>query len=397
MARFAPWSSPANCRAVSHWLTSLPERNLRDDGRSSVSLSKPLTFAHWRNLTLFWFAHSVVYAQQTLTLAGPGARPPAFAPALMQSLGTWMPWVPLSAFVVWLVARFPLEREHALRSVGAMTVGALVVITAKAVFVLAFNEIFHWYATTPAVTRVFRASLLNNLFLYCLVVAGAHALLYAARYRQRDAELAAARASLSEARLQALSAQLNPHFLFNTLNAIAELVHHDADAADRMLVGLAALMRRSLATTGEQEVPLRDEIAMLDEYFAIQRVRFGARLRTSFAVDADCLDAKVPFLVLQPLVENAIVHGIARRTDGGEVLISARRRHDTLELVVENSAAPGAEVSRGTGIGLANSVERLRCLYGDAGTLALANGADGVTRVTVELPFVAGTQRGTTS
>jgi hypothetical protein len=341
----------------------------------------------WRNLFLVWTVHSLIFAQQSLTLRALDGASLDIERALLTSFGTWMPWVPFGVFVIWLVRHYPLERGRRMKSLFMLGLGAVLTIVGKAVMVFALNDYIGWYAQTPPVGRVLIASAFNNILLYWLLVVAAHALLYAARFRQRDAELAEVRASLSEARLQALSAQLNPHFLFNTLNAVAELVHHDAAAADRMLVGLATLLRCSLDNSADQEVPLREEMAMLEQYLAIQRVRFGERLRTRFAVDADCLDAKVPFLVLQPLVENAIVHGISARVDGGDVLVSAGRRGGRLRLVVENSAASLAELSPGSGIGLRNTADRLQCLYGDRYSLVLDDVAGGVTRVAIELPF----------
>lgn len=342
----------------------------------------------WRNLTLFWTAHSLVFAQTTLSLTGGGPTPENFTVALVQTLATWMPWVPFCVFLIWLVQRFPIDRRRLLSSSAMLCLGCAGVVVAKAIYVFAFNGLIGWYPQQPTLGRVLIASLFNNLLQYWLIVGAAHALIYAARYRQRENEVVALRASLSEARLQALSAQLNPHFLFNTLNTIAEMVHHDAAAADRMLVGLSALLRRSLDGTAEQEVPLREEIAMLEQYLDIQRVRFGARLQTAFALERECLDAKVPLLLLQPLVENAIVHAIARAIGGGRVSVAARRRADRLELTIEDSGGADGGRKAGSGVGLRNTEERLRCLYGAACALQLERTQAGGTRVTLSLPFV---------
>lgn len=354
----------------------------------------------WRNLLLFWTSFALVFAQATLSLTGSGPTPADFQTALRQNLGTWLPWVPMSLFVIWLVQRYPIGRRHVLPAVAVLCAGLVVVVLGKAAYVLALNDLVHWYDFTPSPGRVLTASVYNNLLLYWLVVGAAHALLYSERYWQRESEVAALRASLSEARLQALAAQLNPHFLFNTLNTVAELVHHDAAAADRMLTNLSALLRRSLNSATEQEVPLREELVMLEQYLDIQRVRFGARLQPAFAIDADCLDAAVPFLILQPLVENAIVHAIAPRIEGGCVRVAAQRNAaGQLQLTVSDSGAPqragtaGANGASGNGIGLRNTADRLRCLYGEAAALALEPAAAGGLRVTLTLPFRTTAQR----
>ena len=337
MSRPAPRAAPAGIAQV----LLPPEAGNPPQEAAAAPMRTWTSLKLWRNLLLFWTSFALVFAQATLSLTGGGPTPADFQTALKQNLGTWLPWVPMSLFVIWLVQRHPIGRRKALPAIAALCAGLAVVIFAKAAWVLALNDLVRWYDVTPPLGRVLTASVFNNLLLYWLVVGAAHALLYSERYWQRESELAALRASLSEARLQALSAQLNPHFLFNTLNTVAELVHHDAAAADRMLANLSALLRRSLGTTAAQEVPLREELAMLEQYLDIQRVRFGARLQSDFAVDADCLDAAVPSLVLQPLVENAIVHAIAPRIEGGCVRVAARRgAAGRLQLTVSDSGAP---------------------------------------------------------
>ncbi|MCQ4163328.1 sensor histidine kinase [Tahibacter harae] len=381
-------SQPATEPAGSSLADTLPESAGASQDTAAAPLRTWTSPRLWRNLLLFWTAHSLVFAQTTLSLSGAGPTPADIQSALRLSLGTWLPWVPMSVFVIWLVQQYPIGRKHVLRSIAALCAGNAAVILAKAACVFAFNDLVQWYDFTPTPGRVLTASLFNNLLLYWLVVGAAHALLYSHRYWQREAEVAALRASLSEARLQALSAQLNPHFLFNTLNTVAELVHHDAAAADRMLANLSALLRRSLGTSAAQEVPLRDELAMLEQYLAIQRVRFGARLQSAFAVDAGCLDAAVPFLLLQPLVENAIVHAIAPRIEGGCVRVSAGREGDgRLRLCVSDDGAPARAAPAGNGIGLRNTADRLHCLYGEAGVLELAQAAGGGLCVTLTLPW----------
>jgi sensor histidine kinase YesM len=186
------------------------------------------------------------------------------------------------------------------------------------------------------------------------------------RYSQATRESAQLQARLDLSQLQALKLQLQPHFLFNTLNTITALMHTDPQAAERMVSGLSELLRFSLGSAGEQEVPLERELEVLRHYLDIQQVRFHDRLRVSFQVDSEVERAYVPNLLLQPLVENAIKHGVGPRAAAGRIAISARRRNGVLELEVRDDGVgepPGAE--RREGVGLGNSRARLRSLYGD--------------------------------
>ncbi|MBN8741641.1 MAG: hypothetical protein BGP24_17350 [Lysobacterales bacterium 69-70] len=344
----------------------------------------------WRNLLLFWLTYSLFYAELLLNWSAALPQPFSIGRALRESLGTWLPWVPLTAMLIEVVRRFPLERGRLATSLPMLALGSFAALLGKALCVFAFNGYFAWYDELPSFAAVLAASVRNNLLLCCLIIGAAHALLYASRYRQRESEVARLRASLSEARLQALSAQLNPHFLFNTLNTIAELVHHDAEAADRMLVGLSTLLRRGLDSSAEPEVPLRLEMELLREYLDIQCVRFGARLRVSFAIQPECEDARVPYFLLQPLVENAIVHAIALHPDGGSIHVAARRDAGSLQITVQDSGAPADARPVRSGIGLRNTTDRLACFYGDASALRLERLAAGGTCVTLELPFRGG-------
>ena len=196
-------------------------------------------------------------------------------------------------------------------------------------------------------------------------------------------------ASLSQAKLEALRLQLQPHFLFNTLNAIATLVHRDAGAADEMLTNLGELLRLSLDAS-ETEVPLRRELDLVDRYLAIEHARLGDRLRVNRSVASDVLDAAVPPLMLQTMVENAVRHGIEPRRAPGTVTISASRRGALLQLSVADDGIglpPADERSERRGIGLANTEARLRELHGDAARVILRAPPEGGTRVEIELPW----------
>jgi LytS/YehU family sensor histidine kinase len=204
------------------------------------------------------------------------------------------------------------------------------------------------------------------------------------RERAIRAETAAA-----EARLGALQHQLNPHFLFNTLNAISTLVaERRNDAASEMLARLGDLLRTTLRRDSAPYVALGDELSYVERYLDIERVRFTDRLEIRLDIAEEAYRARVPFLILQPLVENAITHGIAPLTPGGTIALEGRRNGEWLELTITNSAPVAAPSStNGTGIGIANVRERLRAAYGDRHAMDQGRAGDGQYRVHLRLPF----------
>lgn len=189
----------------------------------------------------------------------------------------------------------------------------------------------------------------------------------AAFERSRDAEHHALelRVLAREAELRLLRGQLDPHFLFNSLNSVAALIGSDAAAARRMCLLMSEFFRKSLALGAQQSILLSEELALAETYLAIEQVRFGERLRRRFDVTASADTLLVPALVLQPLVENAVHHGVAHLLDGGEIKVSARRHAGLLELGVENPCDPDRPASRGAGVGLANVCARIEALFGD--------------------------------
>lgn len=225
---------------------------------------------------------------------------------------------------------------------------------------------------------------------YLIVVVAAHAFAFYRRAQERDRQAIALTAGLSRAKLDALRLQLQPHFLFNTLNAISTLVHRDASAADELIGDLSELLRLSLQTT-EHEVPLARELELLDRYIAIEQARLGDRLRVVREIDAAAVGAYVPTFVLQPLVENAIRHGIEPRLAPGTVTIRARREGAVLRLSVTDDGIglPGQPAVGPTrsGIGISNTEARLQALHGAAARLAIGPGPAGGVEVVVLLPY----------
>jgi hypothetical protein len=235
----------------------------------------------------------------------------------------------------------------------------------------------------------FVAGYLNNLVVCTQLLAVSQGLVFHRESRERARRAAGLEAELAQTQLQLLRMQLEPHFLFNTLHAIATLVHGNPNAAERMIVLLSDLLRRALREREGHEVALREELGFLDRYLEIEHVRFPDRLSVVREIEPASLDALVPPLLLHPLVENAIRHSVARRTDGGCLGICARRENGRLELRIwDEGKGAAAEEERppGAGIGLANTRARLQQLYGNAQRLELRQSSSG-TEVIVSLPF----------
>lgn len=302
-------------------------------------------------------------------------------------LSAWL-WIPCSLFLLWLVERFPIERGRVARSISVLTAATIAVIVFRAVTIYACNPILGWYATTPRFSDVLVTSVLNNSLLAWLNIGVGHALLFAQRAYDTRRQAEQLEARLAETRLDALRAQLDPHFLFNALNSIAETIHRDPGAADRMLVGLGELLRSSLERRETRTVALDEELRLLRHYLQIEQVRLGDRLVVAWDVEGDLDDARVPPLLLQPLAENAIRHAIATKIAPGRLVVRAWREGDALWLAIrdDGGAAHSQEPIR-QGVGLSNIRARLDLLYGDDAMLALDRQADGGTEARVRLPL----------
>jgi two-component system LytT family sensor kinase len=242
--------------------------------------------------------------------------------------------------------------------------------------------------------RLFEIVLANHfhedLLTYAAIISVWYALNYYHQFLERERRAAELEKHLAEARLQALKMQLHPHFLFNTLNGIASLNYENPKAANRMLARLSELLRMTLEDDGAQEVPLRKELEFNRGYLELEQIRLGDRLTTKLDIAPETLDASVPNLLLQPLVENAIRHGIAPYSARGEICVHAQRVKNTLHLRVTDSG-PGLTgnkgASAGTGVGLQNTRARLRQLYGSAHRFELTNAEHQGLIVEIEIPF----------
>jgi two-component system, LytTR family, sensor kinase len=342
-----------------------------------------IIFAFWTSLATLSAVNALIDPRgYGFRLAGPIA---------MGYVESWL-WAGFTPFIFSLASRFSLDRSRLLARIPALTVIGLIVSLTIA-FVLAFvrTEIFELPRRGAPVfaplQEIRRFRFVNQLLVFCAVLAAGYAREYFLRDQERQRETIALEAQLAEARLDALRAQINPHFLFNTLNAISALVERDPAGVRRMIARLGDLLRRTIDSKGAAKVPLREELDFLQQYIDIMEIRFQGRLHTGLHVDPDTLDILVPSLVLQPIVENALEHGASRAVGEGRIEISARRNGGSLVLQVCDNG-PGVREG-GMGVGLTNTRARLEELYGDDASLTLMTAAGGGAIATITIPIHA--------
>ncbi len=301
-------------------------------------------------------------------------------------------WGVMGLAIMRLFRRIPLDRSisHWAAHILASVLCALVDVGTALLASLLLARLEH-SDPVPLFDRLkacFVSGFHPGLMTYWLFVGGLMALDVFRRYKERELLASQLQARLAEAQLLALKMQLHPHFLFNTLHAISALMHSDVKAADKMLARLSDLLRLTLDQAGEQEVSLRQELAILEGYLEIERLRFQHRLKVEIDVPEELLDAQVPTFILQPLVENALKHGIAPRASGGTVAIRARHAGGVLCMEVQDDG-PGPDASKATaghGIGTRNTRSRLEHLYGERQRFELSKAEPGtVARVTLPL------------
>lgn len=347
---------------------------------------------------------------------GPSGMRPGVSLYIFLEYVLWMAVTPL---IFWLAHRFSFERGGWLQPL-LLHVSAAIMISAVVDLIhhMIWNALMIGAPRAVSLAAVFSGfHFLPEFLLYLIVLATGFARDYFLRYRARVEEAARLRAEaaeqqaqavglqaqLAESRLQALRAQLNPHFLFNTLNFISSYLERDPRGVRRMIARLSELLRYTLDKTGEREVTLSQELSFIDRYLEIQRIRFGDRLTVHRDVDADVLEALVPTLILQPLVENAVKHGIAHREAGGHIALRAWREGEQLHLSVrDDGPGPSAPSGNGAasitpGVGLRNTRARLEALYGPEQRFVLEPAEEGGAVARLTLPYHTSTDLYTTT
>jgi signal transduction histidine kinase len=319
-----------------------------------------------------------------------------FREALAQNLLFSYLWAAFTPLVAELARRYPISGGPRPRIFGAhLAASAVFAVGHGTLFALAYPALtgmpFGFLRQLRAVPSVLTIFLFANLLTYWGVVGVCWAIQAVRLSRERELRASQLEAQLAGARLVRLQTQLHPHFLFNALNSVLPLVFRDREAAARTISTLEELLRRSLEADAAQLVPLSRELEFLEMYLEIQTTRFQDRLKVAFDVPPELSSARVPNLILQPLVENAIKHGVSAQPGCGKVEISARREKEMLVLRVRDDGPGLLEPLRpgGSGVGLANTRARLEQLYGDDQRLDLENIAEGGLEVTLNLPFSA--------
>src|SRR5258708_2530149 len=324
---------------------------------------------------------------------------------LVGELPYWLLWAGLAPVVFLFTRRFAIDRERWFLNSMLHIVACVALTIAHRAIYLIIGWLLHVaaYQKLSSIPELYSSDILFNLptgfMSYGTIFLISYVIDYYRRHQQEElkisrlkAELAQAQLQVTEAQLQALKMQLHPHFLFNTLNSISALLDEDVDAADQMLARLGDLLRLTLENSGAQQVTLQEELEFLRCYLEIEHVRFHDRLTVNMQIEPRALDARVPNLILQPIVENAIRHGIVSRIAPGHIEISASLSGDALQLQVKDNG-PGLRLVEGgratvkEGLGLANTRARLAQMYGPAHRFEMADAPEGGLQVTLTIPF----------
>jgi signal transduction histidine kinase len=357
-------------------------------------------WARWLLGFAFWTLLGLSFASQFYISSAKAGLEVSWRQAIGYALGDWYVFAALSIPVMGLARRFRFEASN-------WPLSLLVHLFGSALFSLAYMVARAWvgqWQSAASFSDAFKPLLVKtwhfNLLIYWVIVAVSQAFDYYSKYRERERRASELEKRLAQAKLQALQMQLNPHFLFNTLHSISSLMHKDVEAADRMIMRLGDLLRAALEGSDTQEVTLRQELDFLKRYLEIEQTRFGERLSVKMDIAPETLDVQVPNLILQPLVENAIRHGIEPRSRPGCIELRAHLKQGELALeVCDNGVGLPDDQSVDEGVGLSNTRARLHELYGEGGyRFELRRGPSGGLSVCLAIPFksqddVAGVER----
>jgi two-component sensor histidine kinase len=301
--------------------------------------------------------------------------------ALIVALVDWELWALLTPMVVWLTHRFRFSRNRWARAAVIHVACGIAIGAVKLALEAMLTRAVLGYGRTPFSFLKIDLTLLT----YWFIVGVTHVSGHYREARERERRALQLETSLARAQVEALKMQLHPHFLFNTLNTISGLMREDVEAADRMLTKLAELLRRTFETADVQEVPLAHELEFLDDYLSIQQARFGDRLHLSIETSEAARSVLVPTLILQPLVENAIRHGVAARPGRGRVSTQAELRDERLVITISNDGLPLPTAIR-EGFGIRNIRSRVHALYGERASFALHPRPEGGAIAVLDLP-----------
>ena len=365
-------------------------------GADTNERMRPWRQAGWRWIAAIWTAGGLFDASETiLTMHSEGGHHP-WGPLFGTEFVSWLPWALATPVVICLARQYPMVRgANVLTTAVHLATFSVISVIAEAwsaALQVAFNPWYNkkWPTFWDTWTMTLSFQALTFLIAYALILTVTYVIDARESMARQVTETARLNEELSKAQLAALRRQIEPHFMYNTLNSIAGLVRdHSNDAAVSMIVGLSEFLRRSSEDSHRSQVALLEEVEYLQRYLEIQKARFGERLQISLDIPTELLGAQVPNLLLQPLVENAIKHGISKRVSGGTVRVGGVCLNGNLCLSVYNDGPPPPanwEATR-TGVGIGNLRTRLKILHGSESELQLRPAEPGGVEVVVRLPF----------
>lgn len=339
-----------------------------------------------------WTIFGLFMAGQTYFALARAGHPVMWNVTLFREMAYAYVWAALTPFILSLAQRYPLDAKRWITHTGLHIVACFVFAI---VHRFGFSLITMTIEATPANPFSFEklfVTILSYLdygvLLYWSLLLLQHSLEYFQRYKEHEVKALQLEAQLALAQLQSLKMQLQPHFLFNTLNAISVLIDRHPETARNMILKLADLLRMTLENGNAQEIPLRQELELLDNYMQIEQTRFEDRLNVTMHIDPETLNAIVPNLILQPIVENAMRHGVATHRGSATVEVRASRQNGSLLLEVQDN---GPGIARPhqikEGIGFSNTTARLQQLYGERYRFEITNAAEGGCIATIVIPF----------
>ena len=352
----------------------------------------------WRIILLSagaFTALALLFALQRYYAESANGQNPKWSNALVGALVVWWSWALISPLIVAIARKIPISAERPWLA-GLQLPASVAVAVLHALIVATVTPQFYYRPSIAPIRDMFRGRLTSalafDMVVYFLILAVVYVIRYAAESRRREVASAQLAAILARTQLHALQVQLQPHFLFNTLNSILALVHEDPAKATVMIRRLSDLLRYCLATSEVPEVPLAEEVEFAKAYLEIQKVRFEERLDVVFEVDADTLESLVPSFILQPLIENAVKFSLDDDRRAARIVVGASRRDGHIEISVTDNGPgiPTGELAISSGVGVRTTRARLRQLYGEDQTMEFHAAAGGGTRASISIPTSSG-------
>jgi two-component system, LytTR family, sensor kinase len=331
-----------------------------------------------------WIIVGLVFTSQLHFFAARTGGKMSWLDSLVWEIPRWLLWAFFAPFVTRLARKYPVHKENATKLILLHTFfGVLFSLVHLVSFILIFHGIRTWMGDHgkffDTLQFAFALDFHVGVAVYWLLV-------LLRQSRDSEQRIARLHAELSQAQLQALKMQLHPHFLFNTLNSISSYLRKDVEIADEMIGRLGDFLRITLQNSGAQEIQLQQELNFLKQYLEIEQLRFQDRLHADFNIATDTLTALVPNLILQPIVENAVRHGVSAKSGPGTIQISARRVDSKLQITISDNG-PGIPEQPKQGIGISSTRNRLQQMYGAQGAFQILNQNEGGTIVILEMPF----------